>query len=213
MVSKDWKDASQYPKSDASPEQWAWEFLRRNPKYKLEYKNGTIRSLDYGEIIFAQDPETNDPPDFGYESSPSMMEYLEGGNDGSGNGCYLEIEREGQVAVLFDLNYPLAKQIELAKFHLELYQKYLIKQSKIEKSNPRNHPDKFANYLRILDATDQGTSHSEIASVIFPHLLNSHPDFKGNGQVKNSLRSAKRYRDNNYKLILLMAKTTFPRVK
>lgn len=35
----DWRDPEQYPPSGASAEQWAWEFLRRNPDYQTHYNN------------------------------------------------------------------------------------------------------------------------------------------------------------------------------
>ena len=41
----DWRDASAYPPQDTPRHVWAWEFLRRNPKYRQLWTEATSNEI------------------------------------------------------------------------------------------------------------------------------------------------------------------------
>jgi hypothetical protein len=57
---------------------------------------------------------------------------------------------EHEVAVVFDLTWPIDQQLERARSVLELCQS----ERSMKRGNLRMHKSLFANYLRILDAKD-----------------------------------------------------------
>ncbi len=62
----DWKNPRDYPLEDqATPEMWAWEFLRRNSEYQLDYsaQEQCFRELKYSEacrIVYSDEEEYMD---------------------------------------------------------------------------------------------------------------------------------------------------------
>jgi hypothetical protein len=44
----DWKNQKNYPDpTSTAPQQWAWQFLRRNPEYQQLWKKGIFLQLFY----------------------------------------------------------------------------------------------------------------------------------------------------------------------
>ena len=57
----DWTDAGAYPNADdLHPEQWAWEFLRRNPDYQRTFleKHDEATGAERWGLTFLMDPTT-----------------------------------------------------------------------------------------------------------------------------------------------------------
>jgi len=67
-----------------------------------------------------------------------------------------------EVAVVFDLNKPLADQIISAKRMTEIIQIEKLG----EKLQKRRHPEKWLTYLRVLDANECGATLAEIAEIL-----------------------------------------------
>ena len=81
--------------------------------------------------------------------------------DVDGNAAPITLE-DNQFAVIFDIDKPVAPQIESAKRALELRQDMKHGQ----KLQRRRHPDKWLTYLRVLDARKEGATWAEIAEIL-----------------------------------------------
>jgi hypothetical protein len=147
---RDWKDASKYPTTERTTgEQWAWEFLRRNPKYQEEFaetdksSNAALHALARRWGLLSEPPD----PDGKVATAERLVD------TGSGIRSVRELaqpEFEGnhiewlslataittrpvpkgmllweprcpsEVAIVFDLARPLEIQIKRAKSQLTL---------------------------------------------------------------------------------------------
>ena len=110
-----------------------------------------------------------------------------------------------QVGYIFDLKLPLDRQFELALSYAKALQRHRESQQLFDVENPRRREDKYADYLRIIDAKDLGVSHREIGDALFPHVENSHPDYARNRVVKQNWAAARRIRDGDYILLAAIA--------
>lgn len=247
----DWREASAYPDpKKTTPKQWAWEFLRRNPKYQQDYgkwretpkvaRGGSAKPDDfythvldppalqnetsngYGERMAKMGEESikmtplgiclaekygllgNELPDpAGSEASvPFGIETIRLIDGTKNKPRPLRMERK-DLFMKYDLALPIEPQLKRHKTYLKARQKYLEENGVITVEDPRHHIRNFASYLRCLDAELNGKEHSAVASVVFPDLPNEYPDFQGNRRVKEHLNAAKRYRDGDYRKILL----------
>ena len=198
--------------------QWAWEFLRRNPRYQQdwvekaepvvtsrgEYDKSLIsKELDaeikeieqkYG-IMRVQDPKDGRwPPAF---SSEFVSMY----------GCPTSLDSiqwaiqvgPGELYVKFNLKRSISGQIEVVRGWIENYQRDLVNSGRRPKPRQtRNWRDKWPMYLRVLDARAADVSLNEIARILFPDTPNSYPEFKGRDAIRKDLTAARRLRDGGY---------------
>ena len=186
----DWRDPSQYPDpKKASGEQWAWEFLRRNPKYQQEYQlakeagdKKTWESLteSWGIGSAPLDPSADTwivlafidtgvgpgkqkPVNMG----PPVLNSLMVRELGSDEKTPL---KESEVALVFDLALPLAPQLQRAKGHMLRKQRGSWgKRRGIVDSEKRARVDLYQIYLRLLDAEIKGASVTHMAKVLQTH--------------------------------------------
>ncbi len=206
MSKSEWKDLPDFTNEDeysfldsASPEVWAWEFLRRNPEYKKDwdryvtylhcketYKSNLQEISEKTKKIYAEKIKEGvnylSPPkgeiellankwnlNWLYDPSKSyeqgvyflkvipfpqhiyfadhMDEFLE---TKEFSADYSElIVKENFATLVFDLSYPLAKQLTAANETL----KKLAKQHKPEQKNEDAlKPTFWKRHLRVLDA-------------------------------------------------------------
>ena len=82
----------------------------------------------------------------------------------------------------FDLSKPIAGQLNAAKRYLEKTQKRIMGQKIIT----RSRPDKYLEYLRVLDAKESGASLSEIAKIILSDRSSADPQ-----KARDVLKQAK----------------------
>jgi len=183
----DWKDITTYDfTKDLDDKGWAWEFLRRNQEYRDDwerYKRFKSEGRVYGGKDFIEfygylwdkygvsmlrDPAFDKPGHvFGIytknlEYNSARMQVIVGLR---GKNVYTATPQlvtipEGQVALTFDLTRPLGPQLELAK-------KILKAKTQEERKRPPLYRDKWALYLRVLDARLLNVSYAKIARVLY----------------------------------------------
>jgi hypothetical protein len=111
---------------------------------------------------------------------------------------------QGSASVLFDFGIPLEAQFHRAERYLRTLQEAYLKAGNLTLSRPRNHKEKWRDYLRVLDAKVASIPTVSIAQTLFPKINNEYPDYAGSKSVNNYCRAALRLRDRGYKGILLM---------
>jgi hypothetical protein len=198
--------------------QWAWEFLRRNPRYQQdwaekaepvvtsrgEYDKSLIsKELDaeikgieqkYG-IMMVQDPKDGRWP--AIFRSEFVTTYECPNSVGSIQWTIKVLP--GELYVKFDLKRSIGAQIEEVRGLIENYQRDELSSGRISKPRQtRNWRDKWPMYLRVLDARVADASLNEIARVLFPNTPNSYPEFKGRDAIRKDLTAARRLRDGGY---------------
>ena len=94
-----------------------------------------------------------------------------------------------ECAIIVDLVLPLGAQLDQARTILE-NRKHA---RGIEAIEPTRHRHLYQDYLRILDAVENGALHREIAAALWPGESDTRD------RVKNRLRAARRLRDGGYR--------------
>lgn len=130
---------------------------------------------------------------------------------------HIDFETYRHKAIIeFDLEWPLRPQIECARYALEQRQKKLKESDELKTGRLR--PEKYVNYLRVLDAMsecglsadDEGIA-SKVASVLAPELDNSYPTYAVNMTMKDWIKAATELRDGGYRRILTAVNPWFSR--
>jgi len=223
----DWRKQSLYPDPETkSRKQWAWEFLRRNERYQVEWtrQDEADYSVRYspkeyecypkwasmvllggrwGLACNAPEPSIDVP-----EVLLFQQDYLVGAM------TYEDVERYGRIPFVpndwpivnmtFNLNSPLHPQLEDAKRFLNETKARFMQEGKIGSPGKlRRSPsvDLLQHYLRCFDAKAKGASYSEIAEVVFPSLNNEYPDQPGSQRVKDHLSAAKELVESKYRYL------------
>lgn len=109
------------------------------------------------------------------------------------------------VSLMFDLRKPIEKQLQEAK-ELLIDRRELLNYAKEYNGfstvpQTRKRESLFPHFIRILDAVAVGASKAEIASVLYPHEENLHPDYSASRKVSKQIKRALSYRDTGYWLI------------
>lgn len=179
----DWRDGSAYPRGDdLTLRQWAWEFLRRDPDYRLDWTEDTGKELSRG-VTPDQIPERRrhwrkyglkrpldptkrvaDPPFI--RRSPRVY---------NGPADLTLTLGANEMAIIVDLSGSVEDQLKEATAALQS-----------RKADARIHRDKLPTYLRVLDARLAGASISKIASIVWPKFNSE----TGRQNVRNYFRAA-----------------------
>lgn len=194
----DWRDESAYPSpNDLLLHQWEWEFLRRREDYRETWihhahrklkehqkfadyvistgnkKYPRLNTLDEMERFslgpeseerfgthFIVDPCRRSPPPgtFSRRGGDSLPWYE--------HDAHVAENEAGMASVEFDLNKPLRDQVERAQTMLLNLQEEHI--GGIIPSR-RLRADKWPEYLRVIDARDDGQPLEVIAQVCLKH--------------------------------------------
>jgi hypothetical protein len=107
-----------------------------------------------------------------------------------------------QAAMAFDLTKPLKPQLRAAGVALADRQKYLETKGALKVRRPRLNPEKYPNYLRLLDALAAGAKNSEIAVRLLPTVANAYPKFSAAHRLKDMKSAAIELRDGGYVSLL-----------
>jgi hypothetical protein len=196
-----WEDPEAYQYvENLSPQRWAWEFLRRNPDYRADWKanpNSNELALKWG-LKQMVNPAEADPIQLAF-SPPTF------------GGAFIGERRveitvpAGKLLYTFDLTCPLKPQIEKARQDLRLFQEM---EQKIESipavQKPRHHVSKWAGYLRVLDAYEAGAALGGIAKILFPTVPNDYPEHKGSKKVEQQRRQAEKLVKGGYRNLLIL---------
>lgn len=196
----DWKNESAYPDSrNTRNAQWAWEFLRRSPRYTAvfeEFTNGAITAKEMTETFMVQTPIA---PAVSFGSDVEFIPFLPEWQD---YGATL-FKRDpivpaswNDVVIKFDLSLPLSEQLEVAEMHL----RNLQSKERIE-STQRLRTDVYPRYLQILDAKHLKVSHKEIAKALTPSA-SSNPE-SAERSIDAQAKEAQRLSDRGYKALLM----------
>jgi hypothetical protein len=206
----DWRDAAAYEIA-RSPRQWRWEFLRRRQDYREDwlkhYEPGVREALAiYGDMPLPEGVTSWEDHFSGFATFPdSAWKYgiaplidpsrpcseFELRQNAQGEHPYFlrfasrerfkEMQDEGRVVVVFDLNRPLGEQLRKAKTGLKRAQDDLRGGA----LDWRRHEDKWSLYLRAIDARDAGETLESIGG----HVLGRIDDAAQHAQ--NTLRPAR----------------------
>ena len=159
-----------------SLQDFAWEFLRRNPTYKQHWdkyngKTNTDQAANLWllEKLYSPDKSAKEiVVRWTYRSSISLLYkqgdvYLSGHKDSASS-------KEGHfspfVAIEFDTREDIGRQLSLAK--VALTQEYRIQRVQMNRSDL--HKKKLPVYLKAYDLSKDGKRFVEIAHIISPNL-------------------------------------------
>jgi transcriptional regulator len=185
----DWKDESKYPDpKKAGGRVWAWEFLRRNPKYQElweEYAALPHGSVYSGYSAYAlRDISERLEQDFGvrnpappemttadaeFEWRPIFIEQkprhwvfpVNVSDDDEFEIPVIYVEDPAEIVVKFDLRVQIKPQLIYVG---ELLKKELKRFTGAK--GPRARFENYPNYLRVLDAKLSGITHQTIGAEI-----------------------------------------------
>jgi hypothetical protein len=214
----DWLKLDGYPQEDAPMSVWAWEFLRRSPSYRSFWKEKVepfcekIKTMPLGQesevigrnaagelwpyldelrMLFGVDVPS--PP---HSSTPAsfVASWIRYTQDYSGRGFECLTLAENEIAYVFDLARPLKPQFEHIQKHAENRQ--------VSMKVVRRRTDKYAEYLRILDAIEAGEKSQVIADHFFSDKSDGYPENPRLRAFYDARDAALRMRDGGYKAIL-----------
>ena len=223
-MSPDWRNPRDYAYTKRLNYcQWAWEFLRRNPKYREWWES---LALEIGDDPAKPHVAGNvsrwvaENADWGLASlcdpvldarrcpvvwnpTPNVA-VLQPGTDAN---AYREKRcPEGQL-VLIDLDYPIEPQLEIAgKFLLGAQR--LLKKPVLKEADYRDRKEKWIDYLRALDGRDGAVTYLEIGEVLWPNLYASDADVRDmlKSKARDTLDQAKALRDGGYRKIITFSR-------
>ena len=166
-----WRDQSAYLSPKKPLEHWRWQFTRRRPDYREEWRRGGFEGLrnKFG-YTDSHDPRKEQPL---YYAGP-LLQILEVKDDQ--DQAFETVALTGPsgrisnhlVKVPFDLDRPLSAQVESAAKALRSLQEQLHG----KQLQRRLHREKWPLYLRVIDARDAG----ETWETIGRELLKRDPD-------------------------------------
>jgi hypothetical protein len=209
----DWTKEDEYPNKDKTKiDQWAWEFLRRWPKYRdfwaqkvepfisadgrricRDADGNWWPHLDESISQFSVDlpspPQSSTPPYF-VSSRTSFVT-----NDGR------EFQRlqlkEHEIAIIIDLTRTLKPQFDRARKSAEREQKF----RQLNEKSVRIRADHYVRYLRILDADETRARSRDIAALLFPKLPGP-PENSRARALHDDRVVARSLRDGGYRSLL-----------
>ena len=220
----DWNDETKYPEpKTAAGRVWAWEFLRRNPRYQRLWKRyaklgpGPIycgRSAEALKVTterFEQDfgvlnpappaMTTADPafkwrPKFVNQKPRYWVLPVKVSKNDNFEMPEIYLEDPAEVVVKFDLRSQIGPQLDDVGELLKKELKRLIG-AKLLRGEPRARFDNYPDYLRVLDAKLSGVTYKTIGAEI---LKVKDPAYQ-KPNATYAFKSAKRLRDGDYRFL------------
>jgi hypothetical protein len=211
----DWKKKSAYPHhKKTTVEQWAWEFLRRNPEYQDDYQKFKKNPEDFPSTNFFHsipreldkdfastdlaykwgilemiDPSLPDASNVTFREG-SFVIYNHGWTDDPNEilpeNWDMEIEgRLGEVCAMFDLTRQIDLQIRMAENQLRALQGEFQKRFKTKAKDVRAKKESYSDYLRVLDGKEAGAARKEMADIICP-LNKTIPSYKRASAIESN---------------------------
>ena len=200
MDKLDWRKLGDYEfTSDLSPDEWAWEFLRRCPEYRQEWQALRRSHTVFCGMILKDcrrkwglrrgylDPEINWT---NVEFSPPGVGLFNPYLDRKSKKKLVLLTGESKVYYELDVRLPINPQIENIRKTLESCQrKCPIKTRKIVRFK---HPaTEWPKYLRLLDALSEGIPDKEIENILYSNPGQRFHDKKK--QAQRLMRTDYRY--------------------
>ena len=231
MAKPNWRKADDYKfTEEISHANWAWEFLRRNHKYQIDFEVVKLRLADIrigqkypnldatewsklsrhgalhdwiSDIVdkWGMEAVLANPDDPYHFLAPSWKKIY--GKFMAGRGTFeSEIytpDNPELQSIVFDLTMSIEAQISAAQKWLEAQRDERAKAGLIELiPEKRSLTKKWTQYLRVLDAENEGVKSGEMASVLMPETKNEYPDYAGTKAIENWLKAARKLRDFEY---------------
>jgi hypothetical protein len=225
----DWRNGSRYPAPGiTSPQQWAWEFLRRNPRYQQlwdrlikPHYNRALFNKHWRDIQNRNSPGRRTRPRLGGLRHPPSRFQVRFGIASDPPPPW-----ESEAKLLFEsqlIQYEVGHRLTTKIYgHLEpgqivlWFQLNLPIKAQIANANKllkqkrtdylrsgrdnRMRDKKYRDYLRVLDAKLDGVAAKPIARTIYPKISN------GERRVSDDFRAAKLLRDKTYRQLAGMMK-------
>ena len=161
----DWNKLDCYPdKTNRDPQMWAWQFLRRNPDYRMSWLDHQRRLLRDQRAEAVKD----------WWGSFGLKEPVDPRDDRARPQFRKPIRKHQIVTIQFDLAGSLDSQWKRAKARLNTLRDK--KQRDI-----RVRPESYRNYLRLLDGCDQCDWIDGVLDTtkVFAALMSNKTDAKG----------------------------------
>ena len=207
------------------PHQWAWEFLRRNRKYRDLWKR-------YQAILDAVPPEPSRAdleaalPRFAELGSELQSFWLRQFSDPdvAAPEAFVVWDRRVRVDNIsvygatdmsepwqgyprtvnleFDLALPVDSLLDAARHQLLRHQSYVVERGLVETAKPpsaKPHREQFPLYLQLLDAELAGVTKGEMGRTLFSEAM------ARRRSAQRVLTTAYKMADSGYKLLLLEA--------
>jgi hypothetical protein len=185
---------------------WAWEFLRRNPRYLDDWKRAKVAyqgkrnsaiQQRYGERwgLYRIINPTNNKPRLVWTISENPVVVTRGSHE------FLHLKNKTKIALGFDVARSIPKQLATAKKYLQQIQGDLKANGNIEIISGRNRKGKWTCYIRVFDAKSDASkpANAEIANIVF----NIAPEANREERLKNAQKALKILIDKDgYKSIL-----------
>lgn len=229
----DWRDEKAYTYlNDASPTQWAWEFVRRNPKYQADYDAYTkavnepraLPGESWSDYIKRakekggwQIPPATAADKLSKKYKVEPRPYDPAVKDPPIQ--FTEATPEQPPWVDFGYDHPGLRHAK-EPFHLVFDLSQPIKpqlrnaekmmevvqpamESTEDRQHSKLHTRLFLIYIRLLDADEAGAKLGEITPILLPGVSNIDPDYLGNKRLRANLKKARELRDHDYIYIAL----------
>jgi hypothetical protein len=212
---RDWRRPGDYASlKNYSLEEWAWEFLRRNPEYCREYRElteGLTEDQKAMKSVFSigcrkwglyswLDPEREYSnirfiPPGGTQAVISSLDFPKR----KGVVFLMAGKETGKVLFRFDTRNPINPQIEAAKKEL-----LALQRNQTGERQTIFKPRYGIELLRVLDATAEGHRPKAIAEAFYPdEKITSTGGTHGyrNKEISDKIKQATRYASHDYRLI------------
>ena len=109
-----------------------------------------------------------------------------------------QFERGRYLFLQIDLSLPLKSIDDIVSRTIRLTRAYRARRGDFDTVEQRPRPDKYVEYLRILDAVSSGVSPDDIGACLWPKAANSYPHFSRDRRLEAAAREAERLRDGGY---------------
>ncbi len=214
----DWKDVASYKqKQNLSYREWAWEFLRRNDKYRHlreeALKEFRHRDLEKAKYIRVSSDDKGDLVVTNPKRAPKELEAIaESFYSLFHLGVFPPDPAEDKPNITFEIpkifkslkslrDYEFSDNEVICLIDLKANIEDQLKSLKVAlkkrkratsfKKNTRNQKALFASYLRTLDAHLSKATISEMAQVFYPKSDNSYEAGRGvTKRIRNNLKQA-----------------------
>ena len=220
----DWKDESKYPDpKKAGGRVWAWEFLRRNPRYQRLWKRyaklgpgpiyhgpsaRVLKAIterfehDFGVLhpappaMTTADPAFKWRPKFVNQKPRFWVLPIKVSKNDNFEMPEIYLEHPTEVVVKFDLRSQIELQLDDVGELLKKERKRLVA-AKLLRGEPRARFENYRDYLRALDAKLSGISHTTIGE----EILKVKDAAYQKPNAVYAFKSAKNLRDGGYRFL------------
>lgn len=210
MGNRDWENPANYPDPNTtSPDRWAFEFLRRNPKFVGELnaalekdaeidRNGGVSERYVMHVL--RDWGVDHISLHGWGSAtdiPLRMEVFPrevGYSEIDGKPARVTCSLSNRYVLEFSLTESPIRQIKLASAMLRAKQKDF---DGPKRTQERNATRLFPLYLRVLDMRAAKLSKARMLEILSADM----PEGIGDDDIRNWIKAAEALRDGGYRNI------------